>query len=49
MKPTIRIMNLHQRCHILAGSGRSVSSLHSTSADGIQWKDGGFTDGDEDF
>ena len=49
MKPTIRIVKLNQRCHILAGSNRSVSSLHSTSADGIQWKENGFTSEEEDF
>ena len=50
MKPTIRIVKLHQRCHILAGSNRSVSGLNSNSNNAnINWKDDGFDIGDEDF
>lgn len=51
MKPTIRIVKLNQRCHILAGSNRSVSGLNknSTDAEGITWKEGGFTGTEEDF
>jgi hypothetical protein len=48
MKPTMRVVKMQHRQHILAGSGlRGVKSVNNS--ENINWKDGGFVDGEDDY
>ena len=46
MKPTMQVVQLQQQHHILSSS---YGATGVSNSDGINWKDGGFDDGDIDY
>ena len=48
MKPTMRVVQLKYQQHILIESDlRGVKSVNNS--ENINWKDGGFADGEDDY
>ena len=48
MKPTMRVVKMQHRQHILTGSGPFGAEDVGNSEE-ITWKDGGFADGEDDY
>jgi hypothetical protein len=48
MKPTMRVVKMQHRQHILAGSG-PFGAKGVSNSENINWKDGGFADGEDDY
>ena len=48
MKPTMRVVKMQHRQHILTGSDPFGAQDVSNSEE-IPWKDGGFADGEDDY
>ncbi|MBQ3700763.1 MAG: hypothetical protein II886_12810 [Prevotella sp.] len=47
IKPTVRVVKLQHRSHILAGSTKSVRSV--ANSEDITWKSDGFEDDEDDY
>ena len=47
-KPSMKVVKIQHKCHILEGSGFGAKSLSSNS-EGISWENEGFEDSDADY